>query len=379
MYSIPYIILFCFLLFLYKRESKIKKNNILSFSNRKEIKRIEYTALISYLIFYGLRGYIFTDCFQYHRFFESVDFSVFKNYLEYLFEPGYIFANLIIRFFTKEAFVFQFIWVLIDVILLHKILKRETKEYFLLSFALLIPFFDGVQINLFRNIKAILIFFWAIQYIRERKLTKYIISILIASSFHLTAILYIPIYFIINRNVHKLLLISSLFAITFYFIGLGGILNIFFSIAGSLGGKFVRITEAYINSAVDAGFTFGFIFRLFLLSSLLILYKKLSTKNIIFLNLAIIYLILNIAFNSITVLRDRLSTIFIIGLVGILPYTQQVIKSIKIRTQYFIIVYTFLLAQVFIQHKTIVAQYTNLITGIENIKDAEYRVFNNLE
>ena len=379
MYCIPYIILFGFLLFLYYQNRKIRKRNILSSKSKKQILLLEFIAIISYLIFYGLRGYVFTDCFQYHRFFENIDSDVLSNYIEYLFEPGYILANLIISIFTKDAFVFQFIWVLIDVIFIYKILKRETKEYFLLSFAFLIPFFDGVQINLFRNIKAILIFFWAIQYIREKQFTKYIISILIASCFHVTAILYIPIYFIINKYIYKLLLTCSFFALAFYFIGLGSILNIFFSIADSLGGKFVRITEAYINSAVDAGFTFGFIFRLYLLSTLLFLYKRLSTKNIVFLNLAIIYLILNITFNSITVIRDRLSTIFIIGLVGILPYIQQAINSTKKRTIIFILVYIFLFAQVYIQHNTIVAKYTNLISGIENIKDAEYRVFNNLE
>lgn len=379
MYSIPYIILFCFLLFLYHVSIKIRKRLILSPSDKISLKRLEIIALISYLIFYGFRGYIFTDCFQYHQFFESIDSDVFANYIEYLFEPGYILANLIISIFTKDAFVFQFIWVLIDIFLLYKILKRETKDYFLLSFAFLIPFFDGVQINLFRNIKAILIFFWAIQYIREYKLSNYIISILIASSFHITAILYLPMYYIVNRNLHKSLLMSSFAAILFYFIGLESIINIFFTIAGSLGGKFIRITEAYINSAVDAGFTFGFVFRVFLLFCLLFLYKKLSVHNLILLNLAIIYLILNIAFNSITVIRDRLSTIFILGLVGILPYVQQVIKSNGMRIRYLIIVYTFLFAQVFIQHKTIVAKYTNLMTGIEEFKNAEIRVFNNLE
>lgn len=379
MYAVPYIIFFTFILLLYYSNKKSYDKKIISTSIIKSIKINEYLALVSYLLFYGLRGYIFTDCFQYHRFFEIVSIDVFLNYIDYLFEPGYILLNLILRVFTNDAFVFQFLWVLIDVILLYKILKRETKEYFLFSFALLIPFFDGVQINLFRNIKAILIFFWAIQYIREKNFTKYIIFILIASTIHLTAVLYIPLYFFINRDLHKVLLFSAIIAVVFYFIGINSILNILFSIADSLGGKFIRITEAYIDSAVDAGFTFGFIFRTYLLVLLLILYKKLSSVNIVFLNLALIYLILNIGFNSVTVIRDRLSTIFIIGLVGIFPYISWAIKTSRAKLLFYIISFAFLYAQVYIQHKSVVAKYSNVLTGVEDINKAEYRVFNNLE
>ena len=90
MYSIPYIILFCFLLLLYQRSNKIRREKVHSLKKSKKIKELEISALIAYLIFYGLRGYVFTDCFQYHRFFNFVDSDVFANYIEYLFEPGYI-------------------------------------------------------------------------------------------------------------------------------------------------------------------------------------------------------------------------------------------------------------------------------------------------
>lgn len=222
-YSVPYLLYYSFLLYLYYLQQK-KKN----FQRQVSApKNYEALALISYILFFGLRGYVFTDCFQYHEFYEKVgSFSSVMEASELsLYEPGYVLANIFLYYICDEPFFFQFIWTFIDVILLYVILKRETGKYFLLAFAFLIPFFEGVQMNLFRNIKAILIFFWAIKYIREKQMIKYLLAILLAMTFHLTAVLYIPFYFFVNKHIPKTMLVISCVAVAFYFIGLSSLFS----------------------------------------------------------------------------------------------------------------------------------------------------------
>lgn len=376
-YSIPYLILYTFFLLLYYRKKYVSKriSNISKYKSHYEI-----IALLTYLIFFGLRGYVFTDCFQYHEFYEQLDQRNFTiSYMNALFEPGYIVSNIILHPISSNPFFFQFVWTLIDLVILYIILRRETNQYFLLAFAFLIPFFEGVQMNLFRNIKAILIFFLAIKYIRQKELFKYTLSILLASTFHLTAWLFWPLYFFVNKKIHKSMIIASCISIIFYFIGLNSLLDNMLTIASFLGGKFERITNAYINTAVQTGFTFGFIYRIILMAYLLILYKKLSGKNQIMLNLGLLYLCCSMLFNDILVLRDRFTALFTLAIPCILPYIAPCIKNPNKKNLFIIINLLFTFAYTYVQNSQPAAQYENILFGISNQNDAERRIFNSIQ
>lgn len=375
-YSVPYLLYYSFLLYLYYLQQK-KKN----FQRQVSApKNYEALALISYILFFGLRGYVFTDCFQYHEFYEKVgSFSSVMEASELsLYEPGYVLANIFLYYICDEPFFFQFIWTFIDVILLYVILKRETGKYFLLAFAFLIPFFEGVQMNLFRNIKAILIFFWAIKYIREKQMIKYLLAILLAMTFHLTAVLYIPFYFFVNKHIPKTMLVISCVAVAFYFIGLSSLFSDMVYIGVLMGGKFDRITNSYIDSAESVGFTFGFIYRLFLLIYFLCLYKKLSNKNQVMLNVAIIYICCNIFFNDVRVMRDRFAALFALSLPCIIPYVSPSINVQKQKRNFIILNMLFTFAYTYVQNSSIPAKYENLLFGISDRSKAQIIIFNSL-
>lgn len=375
-YSVPYLLYYSFLLYLYYLQQK-KKN----FQRQVSApKNYEALALISYILFFGLRGYVFTDCFQYHEFYEKVgSFSSVMEASELsLYEPGYVLANFFLYYICDEPFFFQFIWTFIDVILLYVILKRETGKYFLLAFAFLIPFFEGVQMNLFRNIKAILIFFWAIKYIREKQMIKYLLAILLAMTFHLTAVLYIPFYFFVNKHIPKTMLVISCVAVAFYFIGLSSLFSDMVYIGVLMGGKFDRITNSYIDSAESVGFTFGFIYRLFLLIYFLCLYKKLSNKNQVMLNVAIIYICCNMFFNDVRVMRDRFAALFALSLPCIIPYVSPSINVQKQKRNFIILNMLFTFAYTYVQNSSIPAKYENLLFGISDRSKAQIIIFNSL-
>ena len=131
----------------------------------------------------------------------------------------------------------------------------------------------------------------------------------------------------------------------------------------------------YIASAVDAGFTFGFCFRLFLMTLLLVCYPKLKKKNLIMLNMAFLFLCSNMAFNSVLVMRDRISILFSMGIVCIMPYLIAVLCHSKAKVFIVGLLFAFMFAQVYVQHNTPAAKYENILLGISDKARAKIRIF----
>lgn len=57
-----------------------------------------------------------------------------------------------------------------------------------------------ISLNLMRNFVAISIFIYAFKYIKERKLIKYSIFMLLASSIHMSMLIFFPLYFLYNER-----------------------------------------------------------------------------------------------------------------------------------------------------------------------------------
>lgn len=361
--AVPYIIFYILLLLLYLLKRNFNIDN-----------RVELFALFIYLVFYGLRGYIFTDCFQYLDFFSALpkqSLSVLNYYHQY--ESGYVLLNVIVSKFTNNPFVFQFIMTLIDVCLLYVILKKETGRYFLFAFALLIPFWDGIQMNLFRNIKAILILFYGIRYIRERNIFKYFGCVIVACLFHQSSIFFAPLYFFINKPLKKVMFGACVCSIILYFLGATGLISDIQYLGSLLGDKFTRSSVSFTEDATNAGFTLGFIFRLMLMYILIKHYDIMARYNLCMLNCLFLYVCLFTAFNSLLIIRDRLSALFALSAVIMLPFYYE---RIRLKKEYYmkIILFIFMLGQVYVQHNNLGAVYENLITGISDERSAILRI-----
>lgn len=375
-FALPYLILFTFLLYLYEISKDTYRNcNLYEKASLRDSNSFEKLAILSYLFFYGLRGFMFTDVFEYYDFFNSLGHNNLNlEFNEVAFDPGFVLCSYLCRALYPDYFFFQFVWTLIDVILLYCILKYETGKYFLLSFALLVPLFDGIQINLLRNIKGILLFFYAIRFIRERKFTKYSIFILIGTSFHLSTIILWPFYFFINRDLRKILFVVSIVSVVFYFTDLSFLNSMFILISASMGGKIEAVLTSYENSTVSAGFTLGFLYRFFLLVVLLSKYWTLKRHNLAMLNIAILYICANMAFNSILIMRDRFSALFALGIISILPFLNTSFSLKPAKKMFIFINMVCLFGFVYNPHKSTVAKYTNVITGVESKENAENRI-----
>ena len=114
-------------------------------------------------------------------------------------ERGYILLNLIFLNlgFSYELFMGTVLSVCTFIIL--KFIQKESKNYYLAFYFFLINgFLVALLEPITRQLIAVTFFIIAIKYIKERKVYKYILTIIIATQFHESAFLLLPLYFVIH-------------------------------------------------------------------------------------------------------------------------------------------------------------------------------------
>lgn len=164
------------------------------------------SALCVFLCFGYMTG---SDWRSYELVYESV--RVDRLFYDYYWEPGYyvwmvIFKALHFKFWcffiTTKTLVF--------LTFLHSI-NRFALEYRYLIWMFFLPFFAFYLFidNPMRNLIAIAIILYSFNYLIERKFVKFLILTLLALSFHVTALILIPLYFLLLKHVPtKVYLIS---------------------------------------------------------------------------------------------------------------------------------------------------------------------------
>lgn len=156
-------------------------------------KNMNLKIIITILIFFvGLREFGGIDYIAYKYF--------FLNPNSEFFEKGFYYYVLILRFFNNNFKYFIFYTSFIGNFLLYKYLKN-----FKLSIIILIIYFGRKFIwhnfILLRQNFSILIFLMGIKYIYKRDIKKYLITILLATLFHNSAIFLLPLYLVPNSNI----------------------------------------------------------------------------------------------------------------------------------------------------------------------------------
>lgn len=99
-------------------------------------------------------------------------------------------------------FTQNFQWVVIITsfltIFLLTIVIYQYSKYYTLSFLLYIPFFYFFTLSGVRQGLALSISLMSFRFLKEKKFFKYLLVILLAASFHYTALVMIPAYFVLN-------------------------------------------------------------------------------------------------------------------------------------------------------------------------------------
>ena len=126
---------------------------------------------------------------------EGRDFSTAYIFLQYPTELGYVYLNVLLSYFTANRYIFIFVLTLIIYALYYINIKRYTSDYriALLLFLGLLFFFTFTYL---RQMIGVGIAGLSLKYVYERKLWRFVALVLLAVSFHNSAIILLPVYFI---------------------------------------------------------------------------------------------------------------------------------------------------------------------------------------
>lgn len=166
-------------------------------------------------------------------------------------EPGYKLINSFAKTFGGGVQVVFFIMATMNAFLLYFSLKKYLTKPILgliLYFGSLYFVLDFVAL---RQCFAVLLFFFSIEYIHKRNFLKYLLLILIASLFHKSSLVLLPLYFILGRPLSKsTYIIVFVLCIAIYALQIHWIKPIILIIAKSIGGNTSLIIENYVTSPI---------------------------------------------------------------------------------------------------------------------------------
>lgn len=283
------------------------------------------TSYFLLVVFFGLRGYIFSDVFAYKPFYDIIpDFiTIIKTgYPERgaWWEPGFVLYCSIIKIFTDDYLVFQFIDTTINLVLLYKALKWFDSHNGLIFMILLSMSGLTLFIDTLRNTKAILIFFVSLRYIYNKSFIKYIICCFLALSFHISSIVLFPLYFFLNKKYSKLflafILLMSIFLFLFGRKIVSTLLPIILSSIPGMPDMLLNRIEGYMVNeseySAQRGLSLGLIetFLTFLFMSYF--YNKICNNKItMIVNSFVLYFFFYFAFSGFYEVSHRMSMLFV--------------------------------------------------------------------
>lgn len=208
----------------------------------------KWMIVISYLILVfqvGLRWETGTDWNSYFEHFDS--FIGFQSILLSNFEYGYGIFEWIIKSFSSNYSVFLLIHASIYYFLIFSSFRRYTPNLYM-SLMLFYTLSMGM-LGSNRQLIALAICIYAIRFVIEKKAVVFFLFILIATSFHSTAFLFV-IYYFINKNIKPLEFVLILLGAVL--IGKTNLSLIMFSKLGDiLGGYVLDKTTVYTDNAKE--------------------------------------------------------------------------------------------------------------------------------
>nr|WP_307775522.1 EpsG family protein [uncultured Cetobacterium sp.] len=272
--------------------------------NERYRNRMLIFTMVGIGVLLAFRGFLGWDWYFYYPSF---------MHGSYIYEKGYMIYTKLIGGIYKNYIFYQSINVIIDFSILYVIFKRYCK-YPLLTFAIFFMV-QGLpmEVDLMRNMKAILLFMLSLKYIEERNIYMFLLLNIIGVSFHTSAIIYFPMYFLLNRDYKKEVVISIFLVGTIiYFFNVDfikvGLKNIALFFPEGLEKKITSYISI-LPENLNRGFNFFYLERL-ILFILALLYEK----NRVLKNSAYMYIGLFLFTSELSIVSLRFGIMFIYSL-----------------------------------------------------------------
>ena len=308
---ITYILLFAIISFA----------GIVSF-NKPKISKLNFTLICLALgIFVGLGDmlggydrYVYAQAFNAQYTLQQNQIALMPFYWK---EPGFGLLNMAVAFFTPNRYIFIFI-ITILIYYLYSISLYRYSRYPLFALFIFMGLMFFFTFTYLRQVLAAGIVWMSIPYVTQRKFWKFFLFILLGTTFHNSAVIFLILYFIPLQKfkIQNIILVMSIL----FIIGISGITSIIFSIYGDSMSEIASSAGNYELTS-QHGFRIEYLLEsVVFLTILLINYNKLNDtpENCTYINAYLIFCG-TLLFFILSSDGGRLSWYSFIGIFAILP------------------------------------------------------------
>ncbi|AQW94524.1 EpsG family protein [Elizabethkingia anophelis] len=365
-YNIPYLLLI--LIFL-----------LLSLLERKKIvgkSKIRFFSGLFFFIFFGTRGLIGSDWYNYMYYFDNASFSDIKIVED--FELGFSFLTKFLKLIGFNYNYYVLFITLIQTILFDNIIRKYSVNISL-TYALFICLFPLLIIDALRNLLSILIACQALPYIEQKKNRKAILIIVASMLFHTTGVFFFLLFPFSKNYIRQPYILILLVIGTFiYFFQLRFFDILIESLGGVFGGRIDYLSKSVTKSDQSYGITLGIVekyFFAYLLLKNFNMIKKTKILTPVFFNLFFIYIFIYLFFSTSESFINRFSLLFFIFyIVGIV----NCIFVLKLYKQRIILnaVILLIFIKTFLTFNNILYDYSTFIYKKDDINKRETDRFN---
>lgn len=333
-------------------------------------------AITLFFIFFGFRGYVFTDWISYAKMMEDVTFGdIFQLTTVHedavVHEPGFTLLCWLCSLITRDYVFFVVVVTVIDLWLYLRFLKQWNVDNVAFSFMLLMAFEGiGIMFNLMRNQIAIFIFMNSLVYIVNRKPWQYMGCCLLALSFHLSSIVLFPLYFVLHRKTNKWVFLGIFIAFFLFYISQQSIVATGLQVLG-LGGMLGEKAELYTTffSTSRALSITGTIEKFGLVTLIFLFYDKLNSnvKNFqVLVNCLLLYFFCYYVLAEFKTLSSRMSYIFVFPYWVVWIYIIKVMAIPNNKRLLAGVLYLYSVYMLALNISTPVQQYDNVLFGAKS-------------
>lgn len=169
-----------------------------SLRNSHNWYRIYLCILCLFLCFGYMCG---SDWRQYENMYDNIDFkNVFYGYYA---EPGFLFYMVFSRFLHIDFWTFSILTKIVQFSIIAILINRYAPEYKYIVWMFFLPksgFYMFIDYPM-RNMIAVALFLVGVRYIFSKDFVRYFACVIGAMTFHFSAIIAIPLYFLLNKNI----------------------------------------------------------------------------------------------------------------------------------------------------------------------------------
>ncbi|WP_165971015.1 EpsG family protein [Peribacillus frigoritolerans] len=170
-------------------------------------KIIFYLAILIPWIIASNRYGIGTDYYNYEKMYYNItNFgSILESIINSSYEPGWIILNYVVKYiFNNEV---KYIFVISSLLILFfnfsAIYTYRKRINMSIAIFILMCTLYNPSFNIIRQSLAMAILLFSLKYIDEKKVLKFILLVVLAGSFHYSAFIFVPVYWVLNNNYYN--------------------------------------------------------------------------------------------------------------------------------------------------------------------------------